>query len=170
MISTSRRPDAHRASTHLHAGGQHRRMPWRQRFWIYSIVGLLWLSGTIWFLLDQFCVQRGEFGATPHPLEAPLLLVHGMVAILSMYLFGWVMARHVSRWWAARRRRLSGGVFTAFLLVLSVSGFALFFIIDDASHHEVVLVHDVLGLAVVVCAVQHWFFRRGRIRSSETRE
>lgn len=140
----------------------------RQRFWIYSIVGLLWLTGILWFLLDQFCAKRAEFGVTPHPLEAPLLLSHGVLAILSMYLFGWIVARHVSRWWAARRRRWSGGVLTGFLTVLSVSGFALFFLVDDASQHVAAIIHDVLGLAAAIFAIQHWFFRGSQAGDTTT--
>jgi hypothetical protein len=133
-----------------------------QQFWIYSIIGSLWLSGALWLLLDQLFAKRGEFGATPHPLEAPLLLLHGILALLSMCLFGWIMARHISRWWGARRRRLSGGVLTSFLALLSLSGFALFFLVDDASLHAATLIHDVLGLAAVIFAVQHWFFHGSR--------
>jgi uncharacterized membrane protein len=150
-----------RSRVRQRAGGhavRHRRMSRRQRFWIYSIVGVLWLSGTLWLLLDQFCAKRGEFGVTPHPLEAPLLLLHGVLAIVSMYLFGWLVARHVSRWWPARQRRLSGGVLTGFLTLLSVSGFALFFLVDDASLHIAALTHDVLGLTAAIFGIQHWFF------------
>jgi hypothetical protein len=138
---------------------RHRRMSRRQRVWIYSIVGILWLSGFLWWLLHQFFATRGEFGVTPHPLEAPLLFLHGVLAVASMYLFGWIMAQHASRWWAAGRRRASGGVLTAFLAALSVSGFALFFLVDDASLRVTALIHDALGLAAVVFGVQHWFFR-----------
>ena len=141
---------------------RHGRMPVRQRFWIYSIVGLLWSSGALWLLLDQFFAKRGEFGVTPHPLEGPLLLLHGVLAIISMYLFGWVAARHVSRWWRARQRRSSGAMLTAILAVLSISGFALFFLVGDTPQRVAVLVHDVLGLAGIVFALQHWFFRGSR--------
>ena len=147
---------------------RHRRMPRRQRLWIYLIVGMLWLSGTVWFLLDQYCAKHGEFGVTPHPLEAPVLLLHGVLAVLSMYLFGWVMARHVTRWWSARRRRWSGGVLTGFLALLSVSGFALFFLVDDASQHVAAIIHDVLGLAAAIIGIQHWFFHGSRAVDTTT--
>jgi hypothetical protein len=154
-----------RRSGRHRANGQavrHRRMSPSQRYWIYSIVGLLWLTGILWFLLDQFCAERGGFGVTPHPLQAPILLLHGVLAILSMYLFGWIVARHVSRWWVAGQRRISGGVLTGFLTLLSVSGFALFFLVDDASQRVAALIHDALGLAAVIFGIQHWFFRGSR--------
>jgi hypothetical protein len=151
----------HRASEHV---VRHRRMSRPQRIWVYAIVGTLWLTGIVWFFLDEFGATRGEFGVTPHPLEAPLLLLHGILAILSMYLFGWIVARHVSRWWAARQRRLSGGLLTGLLALLSVSGFALFFLVNDRSLQIATVIHDALGLAAVIFAVQHWFLRGRRMQ------
>ena len=138
------------------------RMPRRRRFAVYLIVGALWLTGCLWLYLDEFRAQHDQFGATPHPLESPMLLLHGILAILSMYLFGWISARHILRWWSGGLRRLSGGTLTAALVVLVVSGFALFFLVDDQLQHSAALIHDVLGLAVTVFAIQHWFFRKRR--------
>jgi len=96
---------------------------------------------------------------TAHPLEPPMLLAHGVIAILSMYLFGWITARHVLHWWPAGLRRVSGGALAAFIALLVVSGFALFFLTDDQWQHAAALAHDVLGVAVALFAIQHWFFR-----------
>jgi len=136
----------------------HHRMPPLQRAAVYSILGALWLSGCWWLCLDQLFAARGQFGATPHPWQPPILLLHGVIAILSMYLFGWMTARHILRWWPRRLRRLSGGVFAAFSALLALSGFALFFVSDDRWQHAAALTHDVLGLAVTLSGIQHAFF------------
>jgi hypothetical protein len=86
--------------------------------------------------------------------------MHGATAILSMYLFGWISARHIVRWWPGGLRRFSGAALAALLALLVLSGFALFFLTDDAWQRRVILIHDGLGLAVTFFAVQHWFFRR----------
>ena len=138
----------------------HPRMPRRRRLSVYLIVGALWLSGCLWLYLDQFLARPGQFGITPHPWEPALLLIHGVTAILSMYLFGWISARHILRWWPGGLRRFSGATLAALLALLVLSGFALFFLTDDAWQHRVTLIHDGLGLAVTFFAVQHWFFRK----------
>jgi hypothetical protein len=138
----------------------HVRLSPAQRLSIYGIVGALWLTGSAWLILDQFFTRHGTFGATPHPLEAPLLLLHGIIAILSMYSFGWITARHVLRWWPGRVRRWSGGGLAAFIAVLIVSGFALFFLTNDEWLHYSAVSHEVLGLAVTLFALRHWFYRR----------
>jgi hypothetical protein len=146
------------------------RMPGRQRSAIYLILGLLWLSGCLWLLLDQFFARPGQFGPTPHPWQPPLLLLHGVVAIAGMYLLGWVSARHVLRWWPGRLRRWSGATLATFLVLLVVSGFALFFVSEDRWQRVAALSHDVLGVGVTVFGIQHWFFARRRdMRSAASR-
>ena len=137
-------------------------MPRRQRVAIYWILGALWVSGCVWLVLDQFCARAGEFGPMQNPWQPPVLLVHGVVSILAMYLLGWVSARHVLRWWPGGLRRLSGGTLATCLLLLVVSGFALFFVSDDSWQRKAALSHDALGLIVTVFGIQHWFFARTR--------
>jgi hypothetical protein len=148
MIGTRRRTQHHRGM----ASGQ--------RGWVYLIMGALWLSGCIWLCLDQFFTVRGPFGKTPHPWQAPLVLLHGVIAISSMYLLGWISARHATHSWIRRQRRISGGVLSSFLTVLIVSGFALFFVSDDQWQRIAAVIHEVSGLALTPIAIQHWFLRQ----------
>jgi uncharacterized membrane protein len=142
------------------------RMPVRQRSAIYLIMGALWLSGCLWLLLDQFFATQGQFGRTPHAWQPPLLLIHGIMSIAAMYLLGWVSARHVLRWWPGRLRRLSGGTLSVCLVLLAATGFALFFVSDDRWQQAAAVSHDVLGVAVTVFGIQHWFFARRRVMRS----
>jgi hypothetical protein len=138
-------------------------MPRRQRLAVYLVSALLWATGIGWLVLDQFFARQEQFGRTPHPLESPLLLAHGILAIASAYLLGWVSARHVLLWWTAGLRRVSGAVFAALLAILAVTGFALFFVSSDRWQRFAQLSHEALGLAIVLFAVQHWLFgRRGQ--------
>jgi hypothetical protein len=103
-------------------------------------------------------------------LEPPVLLIHGVVAILGMYVLGWVSIRHVVRWWQGGLRRVSGASLSTCLVLLVVTGFALFFVSDDGSQHAAALSHDVFGVIVTVFGVQHWFFARRRdMRSAASR-
>jgi hypothetical protein len=148
----------------------HGRMSVLQRAAIFGTLGVLWLSGCLWLLLDQYWQRPGEFGLTPHPWQAPILLIHGVIAVLSMYLLGWVTARHVAKWWRAGLRRVSGASFAALLGLLALSGFALFFVSDDRWQRAAALSHDVVGIAITLSAIQHWCFARRRvIRSAASR-
>jgi len=142
-------------------------MPASQRFWIYLLLGGLWLSGALWLALDQFFTSRGPFGKTPHPWEGPVVLLHGIIAVASLYLLGWISAQHVTHWWPKRLRRVSGICLCAFLAVLIVSGFALFFITDDHWQSIAAVVHEISGLVLTPIAVQHWFVRQRQPSSSD---
>lgn len=146
------------------------RMSKRRRLAVYSILGALWVSGLAWLVLDQFFESQGPFGKIPHPWRPPILLMHGVLAVLSLYLLGWVTARHVIKLWPGRLRRVSGGALAAFLALLALSGFALFFVSDDRWQHIAAVAHEVLGLGITALAIQHWFAARRRdIRSAASR-
>jgi hypothetical protein len=141
----------------------YRRMPRRQRLAVYLVSTLLWVTGIAWLVLDQFFARQEQFGRTPHPLEPPFLLAHGILAIASAYLLGWVSARHVLLWWTAGLRRVSGAVFATLMTLLGLTGFALFFVSSDRWQRFAQLTHEALGLGIVLFALQHWLFaRRGR--------
>jgi len=145
-------------------------MPIRKRWAIYLVFVTLWLTGCVWLVLDQFFESKGQFGMVPNSWEPGILLVHGIIAILSMYLLGWVSARHVLRWWPVRLRRLSGGALATLFGLLTLSGFALFFVSDDRWQRLAATAHDALGLGITVFAIQHWFFARRRdMRSADSR-
>jgi len=130
----------------------------RQRAAIFVVFGGVWLTGCAWLCLNQFFATRGPFGTTPHPWAPALLSAHAIISILGMYLLGWLSARHIVQWWAARRRRTSGAALSALLVLLVASGFALFFLTSDRGQRVAALSHDLLGLAITVFALQHWFF------------
>jgi hypothetical protein len=142
----------------------HARMSKTRRLTVYLIVGTLWLSGCLWLCLDQFFSEAGQFGHTPNFLQPPLLLLHGILALLSLYLFGYISSHHIVRWWRGGLRRLSGGSLAAILAALTLSGFVLFFVSDDQWQRIFVDTHDLLGIAVTAFALQHWLFaRRARV-------
>jgi hypothetical protein len=140
--------------------GASRLMSTAERCLVYVAFALLWVSGCGWLVLNSFYQVTGEFGLSPHPWQPPLLLVHGLLAVPAIYLIGWVAARHASINWRASLRRSSGSAFSAVLLVLSVSGFALFFLTDDRAQRLAALTHEGIGLAFTLFALEHWLFGR----------
>jgi len=131
-------------------------MPVRMRYCIYAGFGALWLTGCLWLILQEFFTTAGTFGIERHPWQGALLLLHGVLAIATSYLFGWVMARHAADAWRRGKRRISGGAFTAVLIVLSVTGFALFFVSEPATQWWSERSHELLGIGVTLLAVEHW--------------
>lgn len=150
----------HRARTEE----QRRLMPLSLRLTIFFVFGGVWLTGCTWLALHLYFETPDEFGVARHPWEPTLLWVHGVLSIALAYVFGWIMARHASEAWRQRKRRLSGGLLTAVAAVLSISGFLLFFVTNDALQLQSARVHEVIGMLVTLFAIEHWRVLNGRSR------
>jgi hypothetical protein len=114
----------------------------------------LWMSGVLWLVLHYLLATRGEFGETRHPFEAPVLLVHGLVAMLALFVLGWFTARHAL---PARsgHRRPSGWWLAVAMAVLVVTGCLQLFLAGDALHAALSLGHEVLGVALLLPVLLH---------------
>ena len=132
------------------------------RFTIYLCAGGVWLSGCLWLVLQEYFATSGDFGVTRHPWEPTLLWIHGVLSIAFAYVFGWIMARHAADAWRQHKRRVSGGLLTCVVVVLSVSGFALFFVTDANWQSQSARAHEIIGLLVTAFAIEHWRVLNGR--------
>jgi hypothetical protein len=122
---------------------------------VLAAAALLWLSGAVWLVAHFVFPQRNEFGALPNPWEAPLMRVHGLIAVAAVFLFGWIGAGHIYARWSAAANRVSGLWLAGCAIVLVVSGYALYYSTGPA-HESAAAVHEGLGLLAIVAAVAHW--------------
>lgn len=143
---------------------QRRIMPVSLRLTIYFVFGGVWVTGCTWLALHVYFETPDEFGVARHPWEPTLLWIHGVLSIALAYVFGWIMARHASEAWRQHKRRISGGLLTVVLAVLSISGFLLFFVTSDALQLQSARVHEVIGVLVTLFAIEHWRVLNGRSR------
>lgn len=121
---------------------------------VLLLLALLWLSGAYWLLLHYVWAKPGEFGVIRHPLEAPTLLVHGIVAMLALFLIGWFAARHAGAV-SSGRRVPSGWLLTIMTAVLLVAGCAQLFLTSAAWQSAVALVHEAIGVALPLPLLVH---------------
>jgi hypothetical protein len=128
---------------------------------ILVVCALLWLSGALWLLLHFLFPAHNEFGPLPNGWEAPLMRLHGLIAVAAVFLFGWVGAGHVLARWSAAANRASGLWLMGCAIVLVLSGYALYYT-TGAFHQGAAGVHEWLGLVAIVAALGHWL----RIRAA----
>ena len=129
---------------------------------ILAVCAALWLSGALWLLLHFSFAQHNEFGALPNPWEAPLMRVHGLIAVAGVFLFGWIAAGHIVARWSASANRASGLWLAGSAIVLVLSGYALYYA-TGAMQAGASLVHEVLGVLAIFAALAHWLrIRAGR--------
>ncbi|MBS0579557.1 MAG: DUF4405 domain-containing protein [Proteobacteria bacterium] len=137
-------------------------MPRRLRATVLGVSALLWLSGIAWLVLHLWFEPSGEFGPLPHPWEAGLMKVHGMVAVAAVFLLGWLGAGHVFQRCRSARNRISGWALVGSAGLLVFTGYALYYSLG-AAHTGSAWVHEWLGAATIFVALAHWL----RIRRPE---
>lgn len=133
---------------------------------IYVVCALLWASGCAWLVVHFAFPTMTDFGPAPNPTEPVLLRIHGWVAVGGVFLFGWITANHISDRWRRSPNRISGFSLAGFVVLLTVSGYALYYTTDPL-HDVAAATHEVLGAAAIVIALVHWW---NNGRSSAHRE
>jgi hypothetical protein len=140
-----------------------RSLPRWLRVAIYSSFGALWVSGLVISTLKHFFRVAGEFGSMPHPWQPKVLVVHGIVAVIAIYFFGWISAQHVGDAWRRGVSRASGTWLVVLIAALALSGFAAFFLVDESIRSVNGLMHEFAGLALAFPWFAHWLTGRGPV-------
>ena len=135
------------------------RLPRWQRWSTYMSFALLFLTGVFWWMLD---LQRGE-----NPASAPQvwgLRLHGLAAMWVLICFGSLLTNHVRIGWAVQRNRWLGGTMVAVTVLLTITGYALYYAVGDAMRLSASWIHFCVGVAVLPLLTLHiWRGRNTRI-------
>ena len=134
------------------------------RRWIYIAFALLLLSGVLWLIFHYFLVSVTPFGNAPHPLQTWWLKLHGLAAMGMLIAFGSLMPGHIRHAWQQKKNRLSGGTMVAVMIILTLTGYALYYFAGEESRPVISAIHWLIGLAVAPLILLHIFFGR---RASE---
>jgi hypothetical protein len=138
------------------------------RWWLYAIATLLVASGGGWIVVHyaDILLSGRTDELTRIAGEALALKLHGVAAFATLVAFGAMLATHALRGWALRRNRRSGSVIIAVLVVLTVTGYALYYLVDELTRPPVSLLHWALGLVFVPALVVHIALGRRSRRSA----
>ena len=146
-MAVTRRPDTIRLG------------PWHE--WaVYFATGTLVLSGVLWLVLHYFFEGKGEFGSTIHPLESWMLRLHGAGAMAGLIVYGSLLPVHIRRAWAIRRNVVLGVSLVALMLLLTVTGYLLYYAGGEETRPVISVLHWVIGLAAPALLAWHIFSGR----------
>lgn len=120
---------------------------------------LVVLTGLGWIVLG--------WGMDPEDYTSPLrawrhrvLVAHGISVYALLWMTGRLFALHQQGNWRARRNHKSGLVLSIVLLLLAVSGLALYYPPDEDWRDGISLLHQVMGFSVAVLLPLHVHFAR----------
>jgi hypothetical protein len=141
--------------------------PWHQGA-VYGATAALAVSGIIWLVLHYFFAVPGEYGPQIHPLEPWMLRLHGAAAMAGLIIYGSLLPVHIRRAWSIRRNIVLGIALVAFMLLLTVTGYLLYYAGDENTRPVISAAHWILGLAVPALLVWHIVSGRTLARRSDT--
>ncbi|HYL19386.1 MAG TPA: hypothetical protein VEV20_11945 [Burkholderiales bacterium] len=125
------------------------------RRWVYWSGAALFATGTLWLVFHYFLRQHGEFGETPHSLEVWWLRLHGACAMLVLIVAGSLLPIHVRRGWHQRKNLLAGSVIVAILVLLTASGYALYYYGGEEARPLISAFHWIVGLGAPLTLIWH---------------
>jgi len=138
-----------------------------QRYSLYAVLALLFLSGVAWTYWNYLAAP----GDLETSAKAWTMKIHGAAAMAVLVLIGMLLSGHVRFAWRARRNRANGSVFLSAFAVLTITGYGLYYAGGEMLREWTSWIHLALGLALPILLLIHIFLgRRTRpaVQSSTT--
>jgi hypothetical protein len=121
------------------------------RYALYATLAATILTGLWWLAVHYGSGDELRRLAA----EALALKIHGAASFAILIGFGAMSASHVRRGWSIARNRWSGSVVVGVFAVLMVSGYALYYLVDDGTRPAVSLAHWATGVGLAPILVAH---------------
>jgi hypothetical protein len=135
------RQQAHQAGLRLSS--------WRRRA-LYGVGAGAWVTGILWLIFHYFLMRQGEFGSEPQPLETWWLRLHGAFAFAALWIGGMLWAVHIGPALSRPGKRISGLLLVGMLAILAVTGYLLYYAVDDGLRDGVRWAHWICGILIGV--------------------
>src|SRR5262245_42575168 len=131
-----------------------------QRYFLYAVFALLFLSGTVWAYWNYLVFEPRDFELSG---KAWAIKIHGGAAMTILVLVGMLLAGHVRSAWRARRNRGNGSVFLGAFGLLAVTGYGLYYAGGEKLRAWTSWIHLAVGLALPLLLILHiWLGKQTR--------
>ena len=123
-----------------------------QRYFLYAVLALVFLSGVAWAYWNYFVASPGDFEMSA---KAWAMKVHGGAAMAVLVLIGMLLNVHVRFAWRARRNRANGSVFLSAFAVLTITGYGLYYAGGERLRAWTSWIHLAIGLVLPILLLIH---------------
>ena len=125
-----------------------------QRYFLYAVLALLFLSGVAWTYWNYLTASAGNFEISA---KTWAMKIHGAAAMVILVLIGMLLSAHVRFAWRARRNRANGSVFLSAFAVLTITGYGLYYAGGERLRAWISWIHLAAGLALPILLLVHIF-------------
>jgi hypothetical protein len=131
-----------------------------QRYFLYAVLALLFLSGVAWSYWNYVVASPGDFEMSA---KAWAMKIHGAAAMAILVLVGMLLTGHVRFAWRLRRNRANGSLFLGAFGILTITGYGLYYAGGETLRAGTSWIHLGVGLALPLFLILHiWLGRRTR--------
>jgi hypothetical protein len=152
--------------TMRHARPDSIRLKHLQRYFLYAVLALLFLSGVAWTYWNYLAVSPGDFETSA---KTWAMKIHGASAMAILVLIGMLLSGHVRFAWHASRNRTNGSVFLSAFAVLTITGYGLYYAGSERLRAWTSWIHLAVGLALPVLLLIHIFWGKRTRPSGQSR-
>jgi len=114
------------------------------RYSVYGLAGVLLASGALWLVFHYFVIAPQDHAGW----TAVAMRVHGAAAMALLVLAGSAIGLHATSAWRERKNRASGLVLGAALVIMTITGYLLYYAGGEAVRSLASLSHWIAGLAL----------------------
>ena len=132
-----------------------RKIPKKYRYFFYFFLCLCVISGSCFWLLQNFGMVEGDFGPESHFLQYPMLQVHGFSAFMMLMSLGSIFSSHVTKTWSIDKAKKSGISLMSFFIFSTVSAYSLYYLVGEDCHSLLGNSHAIVGLSLPILLVIH---------------
>lgn len=127
----------------------------KYRYFFYSVLLLSFVTGSSFWLLQNYATQEGDFGPESHFLQYPALQLHGFCAFLMLMSLGAIFASHIPKNWHHGRAKKSGSFICAFVGFSMLSAYSLYYLVGEDWHTILANSHAIVGLSLPLVLILH---------------
>jgi hypothetical protein len=123
-----------------------------QRYLLYTVLAVLFLSGAMWAYWNYLAASPGDFetGAKSWAMK-----IHGAAAMAILVLIGIVLNGHVKFAWRAGRNYINGSIFLGAFALLTVTGYGLYYAGGEKLRAWTSWIHLLAGLTLPILLLIH---------------
>ena len=125
-----------------------------QRYFLYGVLALLFLSGVAWAYWNYLVASPGDPELSA---KAWAMKIHGAAAMAVLVLIGMLLNEHVRLAWRARRNRTNGSVFLGAFVFLTITGYGLYYAGGERLRAWTSWIHLAIGLVLPILLLVHVF-------------
>ncbi|HZI32277.1 MAG TPA: hypothetical protein VFF11_08035 [Candidatus Binatia bacterium] len=130
---------------------------------LYAVSLTLFLSGIGWAWI-QHLDREGRASDTLLQIKTKLIAVHGFSAMFFVLLLGTLLVSHVRRAWHGKKNRRNGAFFLVAVSLLTLSGYALYYLSSESFRDADSQFHLWLGVGAPVLLLWHIWSGRGAVK------